>query len=434
MGRSRSSPPGSPTRWLPPARPRPRCSSAGTRWCRSCPSEPSASGPTTRSGCPTMSSGTPGGIPRRRTRAWRRPRRPSSAARGVPAGGRLVVLLSGGASSLLCRPVDGVTLAEKQQITRALMHDGRAIDELNCVRKHLSLIKGGRLAAACAGQTLTLAISDVVAPVEDDPSVIGSGPTVPDPSTFAEAWRIVSAIAAQDAVPASVREYLSRGVAGAVPESAKPGDAAMTRSRYELIGTRHAAMAGAAEDARRLGYDVVVLAAAGARRGARGWCQAPRDRAGGRRQSARSALHHQQRRDHGDGDGEGPRRPQPGVRRRGHRRAVARGQADAADQHRHRWHRWADRLRRRLGRQHHRGARAIAAAVGGRPRCATTTRTTCIAASAPWCGPARPTPTSGICRSRSSTDGNWGRQAEIQNAQCSAARRCGRAALEFGIR
>ena len=170
------------------------------------------------------------------------------------------MLLSGGASALLCLPVDGVTLAEKQQITRALMHDGRAIDELNCVRKHLSRIKGGRLAAACAGHTITLAISDVVAPVEDDPSVIGSGPTVADPSTFDQAWRIVSTMAAQDAVPPSVRAWLQRGVAGEVAESPKPGDAAMARSRYELIGTRHVAMAGAVEDARRRGYEVVVIA------------------------------------------------------------------------------------------------------------------------------------------------------------------------------
>ena len=181
------------------------------------------------------------------------------AARTVRADGRLIVLLSGGASALLCAPVDGVTLAEKQQITRALMHDGRAIDELNCVRKHLSRIKGGRLAAACAGPTLTLAISDVVSPVEDDPSVIGSGPTVADPSTFADAWRIVSDMAAQDAVPSSVRRWLERGAAGEVAESPKPGDAAMARSRYELIGTRHVAMAGAEEDARRRGYEVLVL-------------------------------------------------------------------------------------------------------------------------------------------------------------------------------
>ena len=182
-----------------------------------------------------------------------------AAGRAAARDGRLVVLLSGGASALLSRPVEGVTLAEKQQITRALMHDGRAIDELNCVRKHLSRIKGGRLAAACAGETLTLAISDVVAPVEDDPSVIGSGPTVPDPSTFADAWRIVAGIAAQTAVPASVRTWLQRGVDGEVPESPKPGNVTMARSRYELIGTRHVAMRGAAEDATRRGYDVVVV-------------------------------------------------------------------------------------------------------------------------------------------------------------------------------
>jgi glycerate 2-kinase len=182
-----------------------------------------------------------------------------AAAGDVRSDGRLIVLLSGGASALLCRPVAGVTLEEKQQITRALMHDGRAIDELNCVRKHLSGIKGGRLAAACAGRTHTLAISDVVAPIEDDPSVIGSGPTVPDPSTFADAWGIVSRMAAADMVPASVRNWLQRGVAGEVPESPKPGDASMARSHYELIGTRHVAMAAAAEDARRRGYEVVII-------------------------------------------------------------------------------------------------------------------------------------------------------------------------------
>lgn len=183
-----------------------------------------------------------------------------SAAACVPWGGRLVVLLSGGASALLSRPVDGVSLADKQQVTRALMHDGRAIDELNCVRKHLSRIKGGRLAAACQGETVTLAISDVVAPVEDDPSVIGSGPTVPDPTTFADAWHIVSGVAARDAVPSSVRSWLERGMRGEVPESPKPGDAAFVRGQYRLIGTRHVAMRGAADEARRRGYDVVVIA------------------------------------------------------------------------------------------------------------------------------------------------------------------------------
>ena len=182
-----------------------------------------------------------------------------AAAAALTPDERLVVLLSGGASALLGRPVDGVSLEDKQQVTRALMHDGRAIDALNCVRKHLSRIKGGRLAAACRGETLTLAISDVIAPRDDDPSVIGSGPTVPDPSTFADALRLVSGVADGAAVPASVRHYLTLGAEGHRPETPKPGDPALARSRYELIGTRHVAMQGAEEDARRRGYEVIVL-------------------------------------------------------------------------------------------------------------------------------------------------------------------------------
>jgi glycerate 2-kinase len=172
----------------------------------------------------------------------------------------LVVLLSGGASALLSRPVEGVSLEDKQQVTRALMHDGRAIDELNCVRKHLSRIKGGRLAAACRGETVTLAISDVIAPREDDPSVIGSGPTVPDPSTFLEALRLVNAVVDGAAIPVSVRRHLTLGAEGHLPETPKPGDPALSRSRYDLIGTRKVAMQGAEEDARRRGYEVIVLA------------------------------------------------------------------------------------------------------------------------------------------------------------------------------
>lgn len=179
-------------------------------------------------------------------------------ARDVPRNGRLVVLLSGGASALLCRPVDGVSLADKQAITRALLRQGQPIDALNCVRKHLSQVKGGRLAAACPGETRTFAISDVAAPVEDDPSVIGSGPTVADPSTYGDAWRIVSGLPA-DLVPASVRSWLTRGVNGDVAESPKPGDAALARSQYEVIGSRRVAMAGAADEARRRGYEVVVI-------------------------------------------------------------------------------------------------------------------------------------------------------------------------------
>ena len=103
-------------------------------------------------------------------------------ARESRDAGWLVVLLSGGASAMLVAPVAGVTLDDKIATARALMRAGIAIDGLNCVRKHLSRIKGGQLAAAAA-RTMTLAISDVHGPVADDPSVIGSGPTVGDPTT-----------------------------------------------------------------------------------------------------------------------------------------------------------------------------------------------------------------------------------------------------------
>jgi glycerate 2-kinase len=180
-------------------------------------------------------------------------------ARQVPPDGQLVVLLSGGASALLSLPADGLTLEDKQRASQAVMHDGRAIDALNCVRKHLSAIKGGQLAAACRGRVLTLAISDVVAPVEDDPSVIGSGPTVPDPSTFAEALAIVNAVQARASVPDAVRARLERGAQGAIAETPKPGDPVFARATYRLVGTRRTAMDGAIAHATTLGYTTIRI-------------------------------------------------------------------------------------------------------------------------------------------------------------------------------
>lgn len=177
----------------------------------------------------------------------------------VPREGQLVVLLSGGASALLSLPAEGLSLDDKQRATRALMHDGRAIDELNAVRKHLSAIKGGRLTAACPGRVITLAISDVVGPIEDDPSVIGSGPTVPDPSTYAEALRIVASVRQQDAVPPAVRAHLERGARGELVETPKPGDPLFSRASYHLIGTRRTAMAGAQAAALARGFHTIVI-------------------------------------------------------------------------------------------------------------------------------------------------------------------------------
>ncbi len=185
-------------------------------------------------------------------------RRALALARDRDAG--LVVLLSGGASSMLAVPADGITLEQKAITSHSLMRAGIPIDGLNCVRKHLSAVKGGRL-AAIAGPCVTLAISDVQRPVEDDPSVIGSGPTVPDPTTFAEALAVVLSVAPEDAtdIPRSVLERLQRGARGELPETPKPGDVRLQRAQYHVIGNRHHAMAGAEAAARNLGYRVYVI-------------------------------------------------------------------------------------------------------------------------------------------------------------------------------
>jgi glycerate 2-kinase len=166
--------------------------------------------------------------------------------------GWLVVLLSGGASALLAAPATGLTLDDKTQTARALMRAGLSIEPLNRVRKHLSGVKGGRLAVA-ANRTLTLALSDVHGPVADDPSVIGSGPTVADPSTYADARAIVSGV---EGVPESVRRHLERGARGDWPETIKPGDERLAQATYEVVGNRGTALDGARRAAEALGYAV----------------------------------------------------------------------------------------------------------------------------------------------------------------------------------
>ncbi len=173
-------------------------------------------------------------------------------------GGVFVMLVSGGASSMLALPAPGVSLADKLATSEALMRAGADIAELNSVRKHLSAIKGGRL-AALAAQTMTLAISDVQTPVEDDPSVIGSGPTVADPSTFAEALRVVTERHPAAGVPPAVVEHLARGARGLIEETPKPGDPRLSHASYHVLANRHTAMAGAGRAARELGFEVVVV-------------------------------------------------------------------------------------------------------------------------------------------------------------------------------
>ena len=180
-------------------------------------------------------------------------------ASGMSPAGCLVVLLSGGASALLAAPVDGVTLSDKIETTRLLLAAGVPIHELNCVRKHLSAIKGGRLALAAAGRVLTLAISDVVWPVEDDPAVIGSGPTVADETTFAEAAAIIDRSGIRDRVPSAVLEALRRGLEGRLPETLKLKGSRVSRTMYRVVGSRRQAMDGAVAAARGFGYAVARL-------------------------------------------------------------------------------------------------------------------------------------------------------------------------------
>lgn len=174
----------------------------------------------------------------------------------VPPEGCLVCLLSGGASALMAAPIEGVTLAVKQRAVAHVMTGGADITALNAVRKHLSRVKGGRLAASCPGTVVTFAISDVIG---DDLSVIGSGPSVPDGSTWADAAAAVERYGGWDGLPAEVRAILEAGRRGALPETPKAGDSRLARATAEVIGGRRQAMAGAATAAAARGYTPIVL-------------------------------------------------------------------------------------------------------------------------------------------------------------------------------
>jgi hydroxypyruvate reductase len=176
------------------------------------------------------------------------------------AGGSdlLLVLLSGGGSALMALPAETIGLEAKQQTARLLMDAGADIYELNTVRKHLSAVKGGQLAAASPGLVISLAISDVVG---DDLSVIASGPTVPDDSTFASALVVLDRRGGRGRYPAAVVSRLERGAAGAIPETPAAGDPRLARASARVIGPQRGALDGARAAAESLGYHVHVLAA-----------------------------------------------------------------------------------------------------------------------------------------------------------------------------
>ena len=166
----------------------------------------------------------------------------------------VVALVSGGGSALWGLPPAGVSLDEVGQTTRLLLENGVPIDDINTVRKHLSRISGGRLALAAApARVLAFVLSDVVG---DDPAVIASGPTVPDPTTFADARAVLRDAGLMEAVPASVRAYLDGGAAGAVADTPGPEHPAFGMVTTRVIGTNGTALAAAAREAARLGYVV----------------------------------------------------------------------------------------------------------------------------------------------------------------------------------
>jgi len=182
-------------------------------------------------------------------------RKALAVAQAVHSGEALVILLSGGASALMAAPVEGISLADKISTTRTMMNAGADIHALNTVRRHLSNVKGGRLAAACVGTTLTLALSDVVG---DDLNAIGSGPGVADGTTWADAADALDRFGGAAHLEA-VRAVIRRGLDGEIPDTPKAGHASLARSTARVIGGRLDAMAGAKAAAEARGYTVLLI-------------------------------------------------------------------------------------------------------------------------------------------------------------------------------
>lgn len=165
--------------------------------------------------------------------------------------------LSGGASSLLSQPVPGISLDEKIEVTKSLLKSGATIRELNTVRKHISAIKGGRLAAAVFPATLiNLIISDVVG---DDPGIIGSGPTAPDTSTFKEAYDVLNVRKIWPVMPEGVREHILKGIKGEAEETVRPDNSVFKRVRTFIVGNNMLALKAAAGEATRLGFRTRII-------------------------------------------------------------------------------------------------------------------------------------------------------------------------------
>lgn len=177
-------------------------------------------------------------------------------ATAVEPGEHLVLLISGGASALMAEAADGLAFEDKLAATRAFMLAGADIHQLNALRKHLSLVKGGWLAVACRGLTTTLALSDVVG---DDLGVIGSGPGWADSSRWSDVAAAVEARSATANLPEAVRTRMDAGVRGLIADTPKPGDPRLSRTAGFVVGRAADAVEAAASAAAGLGYQVVLL-------------------------------------------------------------------------------------------------------------------------------------------------------------------------------
>jgi glycerate-2-kinase len=185
-------------------------------------------------------------------------RRVLDVAQAAAPADLLVVLLSGGASAMMAMPAGDLSLADKRRTSELLLQAGATIGELNTVRKHLSAIKGGRLAASARGSVLTLAISDVVG---DDLSTIASGPTVADATTFAQALDVLDRCGGRHRFPPPVVRWLTRGAGDPINETPKPHHPRLERSTARVIGGRLTAVEGARHAAESLGYRIYPIEA-----------------------------------------------------------------------------------------------------------------------------------------------------------------------------
>jgi glycerate-2-kinase len=169
----------------------------------------------------------------------------------------VIFLLTGGGSALLEIPADGISWEDLQTVNAELLSCGASIREVNTIRKHLSRVKGGQMLRFLApAKVITLAISDVIG---DAPDEIASGPTVPDPTTYCDVWRVIEKYRLQTRLPDGVIQHLRRGMEGKIPETLKPGDALFANTDFRVIGNNRLMLQAAREAALAMGYRALIL-------------------------------------------------------------------------------------------------------------------------------------------------------------------------------